>query len=145
MVDKKAVEAKPAGHEETFDSIHEQIGREESLVNNRLTWLLVFHGLLFNVIAQNAGQPLDQRLVDVLLKGIPAVGVFTALLGFVGVWAAYSSISGIQAVYEQLPEEERTRRARPFGGKWTHRFGMAPSVGIPAVLTVAWGWIWWAL
>lgn len=135
----------PTECEETFDSIHEQIGREETLVNNRLTWLLVFHGLLFNVIAQNAGQPLDQRLVAVLLKGIPAVGVLTALLGLVGVWAAYSSIGDIQAVYRSLPETERARRARPFGGKWTHRFGMAPSVGIPAVLAVAWGWMWWAL
>lgn len=131
--------------DEVYESVHQQIGREETLINNRLTWLLVFHGLLFNVIAQNAGQPLDQRLVGVLLKGIPLIGLCTAGLGFAGVCAAYSSIRSIQATWKVLPVDIQKKRAPPFGRTWAHSCGMAPSVGIPLVLSVAWAWIWWAL
>ncbi|WP_211277005.1 hypothetical protein [Tamilnaduibacter salinus] len=103
-------ETSPTEYEETLDSILEQVGREETLVNNRLTWLLVFHGLLLNGIVQSAEQPPDQRLVTVLITGIPVVGVLTALLGLLGVSAAYCSIRSIQALYHSLETENRIRR-----------------------------------
>lgn len=131
--------------EAVYDSVHQQIMREEMLINNRLTWILVFHGLLFNVIPQSTGSQLDATLVGVLLIAIPLVGICTAVLGFSGICAAYSSIRAIKRTWEQVPSGSRDKKAPPYGGTWTHRFGMAPSVGIPLVLTAAWACIFWWL
>lgn len=131
--------------EEVYESVHQQIGREETLINNRITWQLVFHGLLFNVIGQSSGTSTDPEVARLLKSGIPIVGFGTAILGLVGVVAAYLSIRGIQATWRGLPAAMRQRRAAPFGGKWIHRLGMAPGVGIPLVLALIWIWIWWGL
>ena len=67
-------------------SIQDCIRHEETMIYNRITWMLTFQGFLFASLAIASDASTDAHIRSVLLGTIPllgvAVGVLTLLGGF---------------------------------------------------------------
>jgi hypothetical protein len=119
----------------------QQLEREETRINSRITWALAFQGFLFlssaTILSQDAVDKVSrQRFVYV----VAAVGLFVASISLLGIHAAYSSIRRIKSKWcavEQLCEEAPWF-ARPFGDDRQHRLGLLPSYTVPIAIIIAW-------
>jgi hypothetical protein len=91
------------------DTIREMIRNEDSLVNQRLTWLALFQGLLFNASAFWARKPDRNRLPICVICGL---GIFVALSIWVSTYAAYKATGNLRCAWDMYigtatPEETR--------------------------------------
>jgi hypothetical protein len=120
----------------------QQLEREETRINSRITWTLAFQGFLFlssaTILSQHEVDRVSrQRFVYV----VAAVGFFVAFLTLFGIGAAYSSIGRIKEkwrVVEERCEEHASWFARPFGDEKQHWRGMLPSYAVPGAVLGAW-------
>ena len=117
-----------------------QIGREESLINNRLSWMLTFQGFLFAAIALVTDVGTDPAIRIILRNLVPIVGLVIGAFTLIGVHAAYLSINNIKAKCKERKEKLCYRPLYPpaHGGPTAHRLGQIPSYGIPTMVVIAW-------
>jgi len=120
-----------------------QIGREESLINNRLSWMLTFQGFLFAAIALVTDVGTDPAIRIILRNLVPIVGLVIGAFTLIGVHAAYLSINNIKAKCKERKERKERLGDRPLyppahGTPTAHRLGKIPSYGIPTMVVIAW-------
>lgn len=74
----------------------QRIEREESLINYRIAWMLIFQGFLFASVAilsnTNSGGSMFTHLNLIL----PILGIMVSLLTFIGILGTYFSIFHLQ-------------------------------------------------
>lgn len=119
-----------------YDRYCEQINKEDSLIDQRLNWLLTSQSLLFAAVGL-AGNGMG----EVLQWVIPWVGLGTSLATAVSVWAALLSLHRYRTILRELcppikdihwyyPQLHRRRRVLVLGH-------VSP-VAIPAIFCLAW-------
>ena len=151
---------------ERYKIIREYIAHEDSLINNRLTWLLVAQGLIFSAFSglfipmSNLASHLDTNCnpdyeiliinlekncnsVHVTINNLTTLqcvlGWLGLLISFISYWgidAAIQAIIAIEEDYDDVSEEAELPKLT--GGGGPSFFGLITPRGIPIVLGFAW-------
>lgn len=77
---------------ELYARIVEQVSREDTLIDQRLTYTLTFQSILFAALAFAARGAPDDEIRIVLTQIVPIFGIGTSFFGFMGVVAGFISI-----------------------------------------------------
>lgn len=120
-----------------YDAIANQIDREDSLINYRLTWTLTLNGFLFATLGffGSKDSP-DPRVAEFFHFALPLTGFFISVAGFFGVLAAFIQIQYLTKQWQALADD---RWPRPFGDKkHAYVIGAIPSFLPPLVLILVW-------
>jgi ABC-type dipeptide/oligopeptide/nickel transport system permease component len=119
-----------------YEFIAHQINREDSLVNNRLTWTLTLNGFLFTALGFLAGKEApNQKILDFFHWALPLTGCAVTLAGFLGIVAAGIQIKYLTTEWKKLEDEQWVR---PFGGNASYFLGGFPSYAPPLILMLVW-------
>ncbi|MEO0975093.1 MAG: hypothetical protein AAFX85_18550 [Pseudomonadota bacterium] len=125
-----------------YETLVDQLKREESLTNQRLSWMLTTQGFLFASMAIGAR---EKETLGVFLKVIPVVGVTIAFAGLLGLVAATLSRRQYKRIYLQTFGDRREAFPRPFAEGLAQWFGTLAAWGIPIVLISGWVAVAWGL
>ena len=133
------------------DALHHQCVLEESLINNRLSWLVASQSFLFTAyaIVHNgaAASPAPGAIFaarqDQLLRLIPALGLATCGLIYLGVLAGVRVLTLLRRELRQRgrgPELGRMTRPPPLppGTRTTHALGLAAPLLLPPLFFAVW-------
>lgn len=135
---------------ERYEIHRDYIKHEDSLINNRLTWLLVVQGLIFsaysgltttmvNIYAgcdKNCLTNLDSQLSSIqrLLSTLAWVGLLVGIAGLFGIIAAMATIDKLSSV--SFPADFPNLTG---GGNRTAKlFGRLTPLAIPLIIIGAW-------
>ena len=131
---------------ELYKIMRGYINHEDSLINNRLTWLLTIQGLLFTgygLALRETTKSSDLISLIFILKGL---GLATSFLGFTGILAASLAIREVErkwlsikpkdllthSIADQLPD------VTGGGNRLVHFLGSFTPLSIPSIFFVAW-------
>ena len=117
-----------------YEHLSKEITREESLINNRLTWTLTFNGFLFASVALIGKKQIHPQLEIILHLIIPIVGTAVAGFGILGVIAAYLAIHQQRKEWGHL----LNNYPKPGGKSLASWSGRIASLLIPATMLAAW-------
>jgi hypothetical protein len=81
-----------------FGSVCEQVRHEDELVNQRTSWTLVFHGLLFSAFVGGIG--LLEKL-QITIRCFNVIGFGLGLLCILGIGSAIAAYVGVKAAEDQ--------------------------------------------
>jgi|CXWL01.1.fsa_nt_gi hypothetical protein len=117
-----------------YDYIAHQVNREDSLVNNRMGWVLQLNGFLFAALAL-AGKDMPLHLSMFFQLAIPIVGLITSIAGFIGVRAAHRQLDYLKSLWsiQAFPDWPR-----PFGDPKAFRLGSYAAFWPAATLCICW-------
>lgn len=141
---------------ELYDLIRKQIQHEDTLVNQRLTWLLYSQAFLFTFFYTLFTTILKQFEVIVIvlnvLIAISFFGVILCLLAIGSILGAYKAIKHLRDFwFYQNPDEgdsekdnliEKEGKELPditYKGQWFLNSSRVASIGIPIALILVWG------
>ncbi len=138
-----------------YGMIREQIRHEDNLVNQRLNWLLLSQAFLFTLFTSilTADRSQNSRYIDTRVEVwipcfIAATGIILALLSFLGIVAAFSSLKELRTTWkERLNCREAPETGTPqgfpqitwVGDGWEKSVHTAS--GTPFLLVVIWGFL----
>lgn len=121
-------------------SIQDRIRHEETMIYNRITWMLTFQGFLFASLAIASDASTDEHIRSVLLGTIPLLGVAVGVLTLLGVSAAYIHMHEIRATIQTKED------GKDFGAKGLARWmGRSNSGLLPVIIVIAWLYLYYAL
>lgn len=112
------------------------IDQENTLINNRLSWMLTFQGFLFATLALIASKDTPQSISLAFRNVVPIVGIVVAFLALLGVFAAYISIDNTKRKWKKRLENHQYPPAH--GTALASILGRITSYGIPISLILAW-------
>jgi len=124
------------------DSIRRQIEHEDSLVVNRLSWLMGSQSFLFTAYAIVVNGPVVPRTAaftakqDHLLSVVPLLGIACCLFIYAGVIGALLVMKRLRA--EFAARVHRTASFPIQGSAGTRILGMAAPLLLPPLFCVAW-------
>jgi hypothetical protein len=134
----------PFGPADWYHTVREQIQHEDSLIMQRLAWLMAAQSFLFTgyaIIANASPQTRNPVLVNLLFTIIPAVACLSDVLIYCSV------IAGI-LVQDRLRDAYATHVASAGdfpeiqGSRLTLWLGLASPILLPLVFLIAWLIIW---
>jgi hypothetical protein len=126
------------------DTVRRQIEHEDSLVVNRLSWLMGSQAFLFTAYAIVVNGPVIPRSAvfttkqDHLLSIIPLLGVGCCALIYAGVLAASVAMRRLRADLAVRINESPTQNPPIQGTPMTRALGMAAPWFIPPMFCLAW-------
>ena len=85
---------------EFYKIIRDYITHEDSLINNRLTWLLAIQGLLFTAYGLSIREATRTADLVSLISLLKILGILTSFLGFTGILAAVLAIEKVAKKWE---------------------------------------------
>ncbi len=89
-------------HEKRYDAFRGQIQHEDSLFNQRITWILAMQAfLLFPYISISLSLAANAAAYDFLRLAIPAIGMFSTIFAVCGCFAAHLRIKVLAAEYKK--------------------------------------------
>ena len=137
----------PLTKRELFELLREQIVHEDTLVNQRLNWLLLSQAFLFAAFTSTiTSTTLGPAWQDWLLFGITIVGTFTNISVFTGLRAAYASLKNLRETWYEVNGEEKPGQKLINGFPkitWTGKPGqtaIATATATPFIILSVW-WI----
>ena len=112
-----------------FEHVRQLVEHEDTLINVRTTWTLVFHGFLFSSFVGGVGLYEKLRFgagwldpIGVGLAIVCLLGIFSAISGFLGVHAALGQLAVTTDWWRDRLSETRDSRFPPIymhsEGKW---------------------------
>jgi hypothetical protein len=107
--------------QEFYDAISHQIEREDGLVNQRITWLMQFEGLLFAGIGLfhlNA-TPSGGKYETLAMKAFPAAGIAAAVVAGFGIQGARDAANELKNSYVVRFGSQKEKWVPPFWGPVT--------------------------
>jgi hypothetical protein len=151
-------EAKEVNHKEFYSMVRSQIEHEDSLVNHRLTWLLMINGFLFSALgfsfaAEATGLDKGEGFcskINHARDGLAMLGFLSSLILLIGILAASASIHNLMKqwnnVLNKLSNSDKINYPQIIGnydklktGKsiivWG---GFLPSWLLPVLICVTW-------
>lgn len=123
-----------------YKFIREEVERECTLINNRVSWLLASQAFLFAALALLFTTKTEDlapgaiKAIEYLRIFIPAISIVITLLGFVGVIGATRALLILRSKLIKKNLDETLI----FKSKATDRLGLAPSCGICLCLLLGW-------
>lgn len=143
------LETKPNPPAETFSDNYErytaQMDKEDSLINNRINWLLAAHTFLFGAVGVSkgiAGEAIGQTIAFV----IPILGLASALLIWISIIGAIRSFCRYRyMLHEVCCENHDPNHQYPqlHRDKSNIVLGFLAPIGVPLVLAWGWSWLLW--
>lgn len=141
---------------ELYDLIRKQIQHEDTLVNQRLTWLLYSQAFLFTFFYTLFTTILKQyEVIEIVLNVLVAIsffGVILCLLAIGSILGAYKAVKHLRDFwFHQNPDEgdsdkdnliDKERKELPditYKGQWFLNSSRVASIGIPIALILVWG------
>lgn len=132
-----------------YEVFRDYVKHEDSLINNRLTWLLISQGLIFNAYSTLEKSKIDACInhhagitadLSALQGALGVVGLLICVFSFLGIQAARYAIQGLKQTWGTTVDNELPALA---GGdsKFADKFGWLPALSIPVTLFFAWGFI----
>ena len=88
-------------NKEKFDVARELIRHEDGLVNNRVTWLLVFQGFLFTAFV-NGIKLYDQAKCRPWTAACVTIGL--VLIGLLGIASSLTALNVVRIAFEQMDQ-----------------------------------------
>jgi hypothetical protein len=128
---------------EWYDSIVRQIEREDELVNQRLTWLMQFEGLMFAGLGL-VSRPDAEYLTQTVMIVFPVMGFLVALSAMGAIRDARKTASQLKQEYEKWEKKNGRKWAKPFGGpasEYGWAFLLDYSRALPLLMVLAWTYI----
>lgn len=129
-------------HEEIefYRLYRERIVAEDTLLFQRLSWLITAQTVMFSftAIAFFRGGPGEIDTAGTLVMSV--LGVFMCLLGGAGVWAASQRIYEVKQEYERKHPNGQPHAALPslVGQTKAHSIGKLVPLAVPPLFTGAW-------
>ncbi|MDX1955185.1 MAG: hypothetical protein SFU20_06590 [Chitinophagaceae bacterium] len=112
------------------------IAAEQTLINNRMTWMMTFQGFLFATYAVAMNKENDVNTSELIFFIIPLAGMFMAFFSIFGLIAAHFAIDGIKAKFNKLNLEGGL--VAPFSKSWTAILGRIGAFSFPIVIIITW-------
>jgi hypothetical protein len=124
------------------ETIRGMIEHENELINNRVSWLMTFQGLLFTCV----GFVWDKQRVDMLIPGLCLLGIVIAVLCLFTLVGATHAMSLLYDTWTQNKPTDYSGPAVIGSPPPKSRFFryLAPWNWFPVVTAVAWGFVWYA-
>lgn len=130
---------------ELYKIYRDYIKHEDSLTNNRLTWLLLVEGFFFTAYSRivTASYCKLESTVDLplMIRILSGTGILVAICGFLGIAASIRSIDSItRSGKEKLPSLNNLGLPELTGGndEWARNIGLIPGVTIPIIIIGVW-------
>ena len=144
-----------AGGHAYDDTLFRQLAQEESLIVNRLSWLVAAQAFLFTAYAvvlngasatSARGGAIFEARQDQLLKIVPALGLATCALIYLGVLAGVRVVALLRRELRQdhggRLATGRTGRPPPLPGTGTtHALGSVAPLLLPRLFFATWAWL----
>jgi hypothetical protein len=155
MIEDKMIEDK-IDFISRYEAIRNYVIHEDTLINNRLTWLLVSQGLIFgafsalfkpmaDIASKLSEHPSSNNEVVIILSDLERIqcilswiGLFICLISFFGIEAAVRSIREIEKNFNGVSQQANLPDLTGGGSRIAHDFGIVSPRGIPIVLFCAW-------
>jgi hypothetical protein len=122
--------------QQRYNDIVAHIEREQTLINNRITWMLTFEGFLFAGLALISDTKQSPQVRNALKDVLPLVGGSVAGLTVFGVLAATLSIMKAKKFWENQTNKEEFGPG--YGSRWASYLGRVTSFGVPLAVAAAW-------
>jgi ABC-type uncharacterized transport system fused permease/ATPase subunit len=121
------------------------IDKELSLINERMTWLVVSESFMFSAYTMAIANHDKALVLNTLVFLMPIVGLLLALLVYPGLLAAHFTAKWLKEerhLFElRLPKGLQVKLLAP---RRAHVLGSVPAFVIPVMLVTVWGVIiWW--
>jgi hypothetical protein len=135
--------------EKRYELIREQITHEDSLINQRLNWLLLSQGFLFaaftSIVTSTSYSGGKLALIDPLfasriLFGIPITGLLLNFFSYFGLHAAYQSLKHLRENwYDARPANKRGQKLYDSFPQITWKgFAITTASSTPMVISGVW-------
>jgi hypothetical protein len=115
------------------------IDKELSLINERMTWLVISESFIFSGFTMAVGTHEKQTVLGLLVGILPLVGLLMALFVYPALLAAHNTanrLKGDRRRFElRLPENLRIDM---LASRRAHLFGSIPAFLIPLMLILVW-------
>ena len=112
------------------------IAAEQTLINNRMTWLMTFQGFLFAAYAVAMNKDNDEKTRDLIYFIIPLAGLLMAFFATFGLIAAHFAINGIKDKFNTLNLSPNL--VTPFSKSKTAIMGRIGAFSFPVVIIITW-------
>jgi hypothetical protein len=134
---------------ERYRILREQLQHEDGLTTQRLSWLMASQAFLFTAyaIAVNGPERAKNALIgsrqDLLLGIIPAVGLLSTALIYVGLIAGITAMFSIQRLARGLFEGGEASQFPPLQrGTLTRCMGLAAPLLLSPLFIIVWSLLW---
>jgi hypothetical protein len=134
----------PLTKKELFELLREQITHEDSLVNQRLNWLLLSQAFLFAAFTSLiTGDIKDSNMETLAPFGIAIVGGLFSIYSFNGLRAAYMSLRNLRETWYAINGQETEQGIQKGFPKitWTGKKGqkaIKTATSTPAIILTIW-------
>ncbi len=121
------------------------IDKELTLINERMTWLVVSESFMFSAFTMAVANQEKAVVLNTLIYVMPVVGLLLALLVYPGLLAAHFTARVLKQERHEfelrLPGDLQVKLLAPARA---HVLGSIPAFVIPVMLILVWGVIlWW--
>jgi len=144
-----ALETKPNPPADTFSANYgrytAQMDKEDSLINNRINWLLASHTFLFAAVGVGKGIT-GQDIGETLAFVVPILGLASSLLIWISIIGAIRSFCRYRYMLNKVccknhdPSYQYPQLHRD---KSNIVLGFLAPIGVPLVLAWGWSWLLW--
>lgn len=136
-----------------YEAICRGLDHEAKVMNDRLTWAILFSGGLFaaTAVLMNAAVSLDGEAVA-RAGQYSLILVLAVLIALIGLWFSFATKGGVEAAQDQfdylrrqyvaftkVPEARSLKLPRPFGNPHAHVRGNKVARTFPWVMIAVWG------
>jgi hypothetical protein len=118
------------------------IEREESLINRRIAWMVMFQGFLFASVAILSNTSSGGSMFTHLNLILPILGIMVGLLTFIGILGAYFSIFHLQDSWDTRSYDPKVEASTssypPFTTPLASVLGQWLGLGLPLLFVGTW-------
>lgn len=137
--------SKPLPTADFYQLIHEQISNEDSLMNQRVNWLIVSQSFFFGGFATLLSSPPKPEdggyadLHDLLLWLIPAISLISSILIYVGILISLIYMADLRKSFQSYPQDDSIAHFPPIQGTTiARRLAQLPAIVVPLLFIGTW-------
>ena len=125
-----------------YQLIRDYIIHEDTLINNRLSWLLTIQGLLFAAYGYSIREISRTDDLNSLIHLLKILGLCTSFFGFTGICSAALAIKQLLKKYKQYKKDYPLLKNLPDvtggGYQFVTILGSFTPLGIPLLFLIVW-------
>lgn len=136
---------KPLSTADFYQLIHEQLGNEDSSMNQRINWLILSQSFFFSGFATLLSSPPNPEdggyaeLNDLLLWIIPGISLITSVLIYMGILVSLVYMADLRKSFQSYPQDNTVEHFPPIQGTtMTRRLAQLPAIVVPLLFICTW-------